>query len=52
MREEFKYLEVWFNRKLWGNVQLGKMVKKAEECDGKLVWMSRVSGRMEVDRQG
>ena len=28
--EEFKYLGVWVDRKLRGNVQLQKMAKKAE----------------------
>ena len=29
--EEFKYLSVWFDRKLRGNVHLEKMANKAEE---------------------
>ena len=29
--DEFKYLEVWFDRKLRGNVHLEKMVNKSEE---------------------
>ncbi len=36
-------LGVLFDRKLWGNVQLEKVVKKAQEWVGKVVWMSRVN---------
>ena len=35
--EEFKYLGVWVDRKLLGDVQLEKMAKKAEE------WIGRVT---------
>ena len=48
--EEFKYLGVWFDRKLRSNVHLEKMANKAEEWVGKVKWMSRVNGRVEVDR--
>ena len=37
-------------RKLPGNVQLEKMAKKAEEWIGRVTWMSRVNGQVEVDR--
>ncbi len=39
--ESFKYLGVWFNRQLRGNIQLRKMVEKAEEWVGKIEWMVR-----------
>ena len=32
------------------NVQLQKMANKAEERVGKVVWISRVNGQVEVDR--
>ena len=41
---------MWFDRKLRGNVHLEKMVNKAEEWVGKVMWMSRVNGQVEVDR--
>ena len=50
--EEFKYLGVSVDRKLRGKCSVrenGK--KKAEEWIGKVTWMSRVNGRMEVDRE-
>ena len=50
--EEFKYLGVWFDRKLRGNVHLEKIVKKAEERVGKVTWMSRVNVQVEVDKKG
>ena len=34
--EEFKYLGVWVDRKLRGNVQLEKMEKKEEKWIGRL----------------
>ena len=37
---EFKYMGVWFDRKLRGNVLLEKMANKAEEWIGKVIWMS------------
>ena len=40
--EEFKYLG--------GNVHLVKMANKAEEWFGKVIWMSRVNGQVEVHR--
>ena len=48
--EEFKYLGVWFNRKLRGIVHIEKMVNKAKEWVGKVMWMSRVSEQVEIDR--
>ena len=33
-----------------GNVHLEKMTNKAEECVGKVMWMSRVNGQVKVDR--
>ena len=45
--EEFKYLGVWVDRKLQGNVQFEKM---AEEWIGRVAWMSTVNGQVEVDR--
>ena len=50
--EEFKYLGVWFDRKLRGNVHLEKIVKKAEERVGKVTWMYRVNVQVEVDKKG
>ena len=35
--EEFKYLGVWFDSKLCGDVHLEKMENKAEEWVGKLM---------------
>ena len=49
--EEFKYLGLWFDRKLCGNVHLEKMANKAEEWVGKVMWMSRVNRQEEVDRE-
>ena len=48
--EELKNLDAWFDRKLQGNVLLEKMANKAEEWVGKVMWMSRVNGQVEVDR--
>ena len=45
----FKYLGVWFERKLRGNVHLEKMENKAEEKVGKVMWMFRMNGQVEVD---
>ena len=50
--EECKYLGVWVDRKLQGNVQLEKTAKKAEEWIGKVTCMSRVNVQVEVDRGG
>ena len=47
--EEFKYLCVWFERKLRDNVP-EKMKNKAEEWVGKMEWLSRGNGQVEVDR--
>ncbi len=47
--EEFKYLRVWVDRKLRGNVQL-EMTKMAEEWIGRVTWISRVNGQVEVER--
>ena len=44
------YLRVWFGRKLRSNVHLEKMVNKAEEWVGKVIWLSRVNGHVGVDR--
>ena len=41
---------MWFDRKLRGNAHLEKMANMAEEWVGKVMWMSRVNGRVEVDR--
>ena len=46
----FKYLGVWFDRGLQGNVQLEKMKEKAEERAGEAEWMSRKDGPIEVER--
>ena len=46
----FKYLGVWFDRGMRGNVQLEKMKEKAEEWAGKTEWMSRKDGQIEVER--
>ena len=48
--DEFKYLGVWFDRKLRRKVFLEKMANMAEEWVGKIIWMSRVNGLMEIDR--
>ena len=48
--EQFKCLSVSFDKKLRGNVHLDKMANKAEDWVGKVIWMSRVNGRVEVDR--
>ena len=40
---------VWF-RKLQDNVHLEKLVNKAERWVGKVMWLSRVNGQVEVDR--
>ena len=50
--EESKYLGVWVDRKLQGNVQLEKMAKKAEEWIGRVTWMGRVNWQVEVDEEG
>ena len=46
----FKYLGVWFDRGMRGNVQLEKMKGKAEEWAGKTEWMNRRDGQIEVER--
>ena len=46
----FKYLGLWFNRGMQGNVQVEKMAEKAEEWPGKMEWMSRKDGQVEVER--
>ena len=48
--EEFKYLGVWLDRKLQGNVHLEKMENKAEEWVRKVLRMSRVDRQVEVNR--
>ena len=50
MVDEFIYLGVWFGRKLSGNVHLERMANMEEEWVGKVMWMSRVNGQVEVDR--
>ena len=47
--EAFKNLGVWFDRWMRRNVQLKKMVEKAEEWIGKVEWMARVNGEVEVE---
>ena len=46
----FKYLGLWFDRGMRGNVQVEKMAEKAEEWAGKMEWMSRKDGQIEVER--
>ena len=48
--ESFKYLGVWFDQRMRGNVQLEKMVEQAEEWVGKIEWMARVDGELEAER--
>ena len=48
--ELFKYLGVWFDRGMRGNVHLEKMREKAEKWGARIGCMSRVNGEMEVDR--
>ena len=48
--EAFKYLGVWLDRKMRGNVQLERVREKAEEWAGRTEWMSRVNGQIEVER--
>ena len=43
----FKYLGLWFDRGMRGNVQVEKMAEMAEEWAGK---MSRKDGQVEVER--
>ena len=45
--DSFKYLGVWIDRWLRGNVHLEQMVEKAEEWIGKVEWMSKVNGLRE-----
>ena len=47
--EAFKYLGVWLDRKMRGNVQLERVREKAEEWAGRTEWMSRVNGQIEVE---
>ena len=49
--EGFKYLRVWVDMKLRGNVQLENMAKKAEELIGSVTWMSSVNRQVEEDRR-
>ena len=46
----FKYLGVWLDQKMRGNVQMERMREKAEEWAGRTEWMSRVNGQIEVER--
>ena len=48
--EEFMYLGVWVDRKLQGNIHFEKMTKIVEEWIGRVMWMIRVNGKVEVDR--
>ncbi len=48
--EAFRYLGVWVDEKLRVNVYLEEIKVKAEKWIGKFVWMSKVNGKMEVDR--
>ena len=50
VEELINYLGVWFEWKLRGNIHFEKMANKAEEWVGKVIWMSRVNGQVEVDR--
>ena len=45
----FKYLGVWLDQKMRGNVQMERMREKAEEWAGRTEWMSRVNGQIEVE---
>ena len=46
----FKYLGVWLDQKMRGNVQMERLREKAEEWAGRTEWMSRVNGQIEVER--
>ena len=46
----FKYLGLWFDRGMRGNEQVEKMAEKAEEWAGKMEWMSKKDGQIEVER--
>ena len=48
--DSFKYLGVWFDQRMRGNVQLEKMVEQAKEWAGKIEWMARVDGELEAER--
>ncbi len=48
--EVFKYLGLWMDKRMRGNVQMEKIREKAEEWAAKTEWMSRVNGQMEVER--
>ena len=48
--EVFRYLGVWFDRGMRGNVYLEKMRVKAEKWGARIGCMSRMNGEMEVDR--
>ena len=45
--EAFKYLGIWLDRKMRGNVQMERMREKAEEWAGRMEWMSHVNGQIE-----
>jgi len=47
---EFKYLGLWFDRHMRGNVQLEKLSEKAEEWEGKVERVSRKDEQFEVER--
>ena len=42
--DAFKYLGVWFDCKLWGNVKLAKMIETAEKCVGRVECIGQVNG--------
>ena len=46
--EVFKYLEVWFDREMRGNVHLEKM-KKAEKWVARIGCISRVNREMDLN---
>ena len=50
--EAFKYLGIWLDQKMRGNVQMERVREKAEEWTGRTEWMSHVNGQIEVERGG
>ena len=46
----WKYLGVWFDRGMRGNVHLEKMREKADKWGERIGCMCRVNGEMKVDR--
>ena len=49
--EEFKYLGVWFDRKLRGNVHFDNMANKAKEWIVKVMLRSIVNSQVEADKR-